>query len=148
MFTIDVVDSRIALASASRDGHLTLRRVERQQAIIELLHLRHGERVRLELLAREFGVSVRTVERDVERLRTSGVPVEMTRGRGGGVSLRRWGSTAPVVLDVPEAAALIAGLTALGPSAGTSGESAMRKLVAALAADPTGAQNPSGPRGT
>ena len=63
---------RIRLAASSRDGHLALRRVERQQALIERLHAARGQRVRLGELARELGVSERTVARDVERLRLSG----------------------------------------------------------------------------
>ena len=43
--------------------------------------------MRLEELARKTGVSARTVARDVERLRLSGVPVEARRGRDGGVRL-------------------------------------------------------------
>ncbi len=56
------------LAASSRDGHLALRRVERQQALIERLHAAHGERIQLGELARDLGVSVRTVARDIERL--------------------------------------------------------------------------------
>jgi predicted DNA-binding transcriptional regulator YafY len=39
------------------------------------------------LLARELGVSVRTVYRDMEALSASGVPVYATQGKGGGISL-------------------------------------------------------------
>jgi predicted DNA-binding transcriptional regulator YafY len=126
------VDRRIRLATASRDGHLALRRVERQQALIERLHARRGARVRLEELAHELGVSVRTVARDVERLRFSGVPLDARQGRGGGVSLLRTGTVTPIVFDLPEVAALISSLTVIGPSASLSAASAMRKLAAAL----------------
>jgi predicted DNA-binding transcriptional regulator YafY len=126
------VDRAIQLAAASRDGHLVLRRVERQQALIERLHAARGQRVRLGEPAREFGVSVRTVARDVERLRLSGVPLAAHQGRGGGVSLIPRPAMAPIAFDVPEVAALISSLTVLGPSASQSAASAMQKLAKAL----------------
>lgn len=43
-------------------------------------------------LAAELGVSVRSVFRDLDRLRDRGYPVEASRGRGGGLRLRgNWG---------------------------------------------------------
>lgn len=120
------------------DGYQALRRVERQQAVIEILHARHGERVRLDELARATGVSVRTVARDVERLRLSGVPLDARRGRDGGVSLLPARTRMTVELDLPEVAALMSSLAVLGPTASVSAASAMDKLVAALlcASDP------------
>jgi len=126
------MDPRIRLAASSRDGHLALRRVERQQVLIERLHAARGERVRLEALARELGVSSRTVARDVERLRISGVPLDARQGRGGGVSLLPTGAAVPVVFDLPEVAALMSSLAVLGPSVSESATSAMRKLAEAL----------------
>ncbi|WP_433257927.1 helix-turn-helix transcriptional regulator [Streptosporangium sp. CA-135522] len=127
------------LAASSRDGHLALRRVERQQALIEWLHAAHGQRIRLGELARGLGVSARTVARDVERLRLSGVPLNAHQGRGGGVSLLPARSTIAIVLDLPEAAALMSSLAVLGPSVSQSAASAMRKLAEAL--------NPTDPGG-
>ena len=121
------------LAAASRDGHLALRRVERQQALIERLYAARGTRVRLEELAHDLAVSARTVARDVERLRLSGVPLDARRGRAGGVRLLRTGALAPIVLDLPEVAALMSSLAVLGPSASPSAASAMRKLARAVA---------------
>jgi predicted DNA-binding transcriptional regulator YafY len=129
---MEVVDPRTQLAASSRDGHLALRRVERQQAIVERLHGTRGDRVRQELLAHELGVSVRTVARDVERLRLSGVPLEMHPGRGGGVSLRATRTPAPIEFDLPEVAAVMSSLAVVGPSVSESAASAMRKLAASL----------------
>jgi predicted DNA-binding transcriptional regulator YafY len=126
------VDRAIRLAAASRDGHLALRRVERQQALIERLHAAHGERVRLEQLAGELGVSERTVARDVERLQLSGVPVDTHQGRGGGVCLEATGPVPPIAFDLPEVAALMSSLAVLGPTVSESAASAMRKLADAL----------------
>ncbi len=112
---------RDSLAAASRDGHLALRRVERQQAVIERLHAARGARLQLADLAR-----------DVERLRDSGVPIVAHPGRGGGVSLPRVADPAPIRFDLPEAAALISSLAVLGPTVSPSAASAMRKLAAAV----------------
>jgi predicted DNA-binding transcriptional regulator YafY len=120
------------LATASRDSVLALRRVERQQAIIERLHTAR-RRIRLADLARDLGVSMRTAARDVERLRDGGVPLDVRQGRGGGVALRATAGLVRVELDLPEAAALMSSLAVLGPTVTPSAASAMRKLVAAMA---------------
>jgi predicted DNA-binding transcriptional regulator YafY len=112
-----------------RDGHLALRRVERQQVLIERLHAIRGERVRLEELAQGLGVSARTVARDVERLRISGVPLDARQGRGGGVSILPTGPVLPIAFDLPEVAALMSSLAVLGPTVSVSATSAMRKLA-------------------
>lgn len=120
------------LAAASRDGHLALRRVERQQAVIERLHAARGGRVRIADLARDLGVSARTLARDVGRLRDSGVPLATHPGRDGGVSLARVEAPAPIRFDVAEAAALLSSLAVLGPTVTPSAASAMRKLADAV----------------
>jgi len=58
-------------------------------------------------LAARLGVTVRTVRRDVERLRQLGYAVESTRGPAGGYRLGRGGSAPPpLMLDDEEAVAL------------------------------------------
>jgi len=47
------------------------------------------EHVTAAALAAELGVSIRTLNRDLEILRKSGVPIESDRGRGGGLRLQR-----------------------------------------------------------
>jgi predicted DNA-binding transcriptional regulator YafY len=121
---------------------LAVRRVERQQALIERLQAAHGTRLPAAQLARELRVSERTVTRDVERLRSSGVPVETRQGRDGGISLRHVSSLQPIVFDLAEAAALMSSLAALGPSVSTSATSAMDKLVAAMRG--SGRSHPAG----
>lgn len=123
--------SSIRLATESRDAHLALRRVERQQHLIERLHGAPAP-VPLAALARELRVSARTVARDVRRLRESGVPVTAVAGRSGGVRIDRHGPVAPVALDLPEIAAALACLAAVGPTTSESATSAMRKLGRAL----------------
>lgn len=126
---------RVRLAAASRDGHQTLRRVERQHALIERLYAVRGQRIQIQQLARDLGVSMRTIARDVDRLRLSGVPLSVRQGNGGGVSLEPTSTTVLLKLDLPEAAALMASLAALGPSVSDSATSAMRKLTQALHPD-------------
>ncbi|GAA4884371.1 helix-turn-helix transcriptional regulator [Actinomycetospora straminea] len=125
---------RDALAAASRDGHLALRRVERQQAVIERLHAARGARRRIGDLARDLGVSARTLARDVERLRDSGVPIVAHPGRDGGISLAGAAEPAPIRFDLPEIAALLSSLAVLGPTVSPSAASAMRKLAGAIRA--------------
>ena len=122
----------VHLAAKSRDGHLTIRRVERQQRLVELLGAA-PEPVPSPLLARELGVGLRTVERDLARLRESGVPIESVPGHHGGSRLPRNVSPDPVPLTFEEVAAVIASLAALGPTSTRSADSAMRALVRAIA---------------
>jgi predicted DNA-binding transcriptional regulator YafY len=86
------------------------------------------------LLARQLGVGLRTVERDLARLRESGVPIESVSGPNGGSRLPRNASPDLVSLSFEEIAALIASLAALGPTSTDSSNSAMRALVRAIAA--------------
>ena len=85
------------------------------------------------VLAQRLGVGLRTVERDLARLRESGVPIESVPGPHGGSRLPRNAAPAPVPLSYEEIAALIASLVALGPTSTYSSESAMRALVQAIA---------------
>jgi predicted DNA-binding transcriptional regulator YafY len=109
--------------------------VERQQALLERLHAGRGQRMQLADLAYEFGVSQRTVARDVERLQLSGVPLTVHRGRAGRVSLVPSKATLTIEFDLPEAAALMSSLAVLGPTVTDSAASAMRKLAYALSQD-------------
>lgn len=122
----------------SRDSHLALRRVARQQRLIEIL-VDSPIPVRTETLADRLGVSIRTVERDRRRLIESGVPIVATPGTGGGSRLPSHLHPWPLHLTVAEIAALIAALAALGPTETDSAASAMRALVQAIAtpASPT-----------
>ncbi|MFF4197912.1 HTH domain-containing protein [Nonomuraea sp. NPDC001831] len=120
-----------AKSVASRDNHLTIRRVERRQHLIERLHAA-ADRITVGTLARDFGVSARTIARDIERLRQSGVPIDVTTGRGGGVAINRHHRIPAIAFDLREIATLVASLTALGPTTSTSATSAMDKLATAL----------------
>ena len=81
-------------------------------------------------LAARLEVSLRTLRRDVDRLRELGYPVEAQRGVDGGYQLAPGASLPPLVLDDEEAVALAVGLMAAAQSsvAGTA-ESSMRALA-------------------
>ena len=83
-----------------------MRRSERLFAIAE--HLR-GRRsgVTAGALAERFGVTLRTMYRDLESLRTAELPLVAERGRGGGFALERDYSMPPVNFTAREAAVLI-----------------------------------------
>ena len=65
-----------------------------------------------ERLAREFGVSVRTVKRDLAALENSGAPVWSRPGPGGGYGLAAGASLPPVSLSPAQAVALMAAVSA------------------------------------
>jgi predicted DNA-binding transcriptional regulator YafY len=82
-----------------------------------------------EELADRLEVSLRTLRRDVERLRELGYPVDAQRGIDGGYQLAPGASLPPLVLDDEEAVALAVGLLAAvqSPVAGTA-EASVRAL--------------------
>ncbi|GAA1080293.1 helix-turn-helix transcriptional regulator [Tsukamurella spumae] len=61
-------------------------------------------------LADRLEVSVRTLRRDIERLRELGYPVNATRGVDGGYQLAAGAALPPLVLDDEEAVAIAVGL--------------------------------------
>lgn len=63
-------------------------------------------------LAKEFGVSVRTVKRDLAALENSGAPVWSRPGPGGGYGLAIGASFPPVSLSPAQAVALMAAVSA------------------------------------
>lgn len=87
-------------------------------------------------LADRLGVSVRTLRRDVDRLRELGYPVQARPGVDGGYELSPGAVLPPLVLDDDEAVALTVGLQAAAqsPVAGTAEASvrALAKIVQVL----------------
>ena len=81
-------------------------------------------------LADRLGVSVRTLRRDVDRLRELGYPVEAQRGVEGGYQLAAGAALPPLLVDDEEAVALAVGLQAAaqGGVAGIA-ESSVRALA-------------------
>ncbi|MCY1082160.1 helix-turn-helix transcriptional regulator [Archangium lansingense] len=80
-------------------------------------------------LARELGVTERSVRRDVDRLRTLGYPVHAAAGVGGGYQLGAGKELPPLPLEDDEAVAVAIGLrvAATGPVKGLE-EAAVRAL--------------------
>jgi predicted DNA-binding transcriptional regulator YafY len=81
-------------------------------------------------LADRLEVSVRTIRRDVERLRDLGYPVDSLTGPAGGYRLRAGTAMPPLLLDDEEAIAIAVGLrTAARASVTGIDETALRALV-------------------
>ncbi|QCB94659.1 helix-turn-helix transcriptional regulator [Cellulomonas shaoxiangyii] len=81
-------------------------------------------------LADRLGVSIRTLRRDVDRLREVGYPVDAQPGVDGGYTLAPGAALPPLVLDDDEAVALAVGLSAAA-STGIAGlaEPSVRALA-------------------
>lgn len=101
-----------------------------------LLLLRGGRQCSAAELAERFGVSRRTIFRDLEALSLAGIPVYAERGRNGGIRLLEGYFLQPLMFSRSEAVALLLGLTLLRglrvvPFPGEV-DSAARKLLAAV----------------
>jgi predicted DNA-binding transcriptional regulator YafY len=83
-----------------------MKRTERLFAIAEALRGRRTG-ITAELLADRFGVSVRTIYRDLDSLREASLPLHSERGRGGGYALDRTYALPPVNFTAREAALLL-----------------------------------------
>jgi predicted DNA-binding transcriptional regulator YafY len=117
---------------APTQPHLARLRVERQHRLIEELRRRRGRHATADDLATALGVDVRTVERDIARLRDAGVPIAARRGPGGGFRLDVPPAVPPVHLTPGEIAALVVSLTAVGPYVSATARSALTRLLEAL----------------
>jgi predicted DNA-binding transcriptional regulator YafY len=84
-----------------------MKRTERLFALAEYLRGRRTG-VTAEQLAERFGVTVRTMYRDLDSLRDASMPIGAERGRGGGYALDRSYSLPPVNFTPREAALLVA----------------------------------------
>jgi predicted DNA-binding transcriptional regulator YafY len=84
-----------------------MRRTQRLFAITEYLRGRRTG-VTAEVLAERFGVTVRTIYRDLDALRDADLPLGAERGRGGGYALDRNYTLPPVNFTAREAALLTA----------------------------------------
>jgi predicted DNA-binding transcriptional regulator YafY len=120
--------------AAPTQPHLARLRVERQHRLIEELRRHRGRHATAEDLATALGVDVRTVERDITRLRDAGVPITARRGPGGGFRLDVPPSVPPVHLSPGEIAALVVSVTAVGPYVSATARSALTRLLDALQA--------------
>lgn len=84
-----------------------MKRTERLFALAEYLRGRRTG-VTAEVLAERFGVTLRTMYRDLDALRDASMPLSAERGRGGGYALDKSYSLPPVNFTAREAAVLVA----------------------------------------
>lgn len=84
-----------------------MRRTERLFAMTEYLRGRRSG-VTAESLAERFGVTLRTIYRDLDALRDAALPLSAERGPGGGYALDRSYALPPVNFSAREAAVLVA----------------------------------------
>jgi predicted DNA-binding transcriptional regulator YafY len=83
-----------------------MRRTDRLFALAEVLRARRTG-ITAEALAERFEVSVRTIHRDLDALRSAALPIHGERGRGGGLVLDSAYSLPPVNFSAREAAVLV-----------------------------------------
>ena len=76
--------------------------------------LLNREKITARELADRFGVSVRTIYRDIDALSSAGVPVYTNRGTGGGISLMEGYTLNKALLSKSESDGLLVALQALG----------------------------------
>src|SRR3954469_13044192 len=84
-----------------------MRRKSRLFAIAEALRARRTG-VTAQQLADRFGVTLRTIYRDLESLQDAGMPIKADRGRGGGYALDTHYQLPPINFTAREAALLVA----------------------------------------
>ncbi len=84
-----------------------MRKKSRMFAVAEALRARRTG-VTAQELADRFGVTLRTIYRDLEALQDAGMPIRADRGRGGGYALDKTYQLPPVNFTAREAALLIA----------------------------------------
>jgi predicted DNA-binding transcriptional regulator YafY len=84
--------------------------MQRTQRLFALAEYLRGRRtgVTAEALAERFGVTIRTIYRDLDALRDASFPLGAERGRGGGYALDRSYTLPPVNFTAREAALIIA----------------------------------------
>ncbi|KYH46000.1 YafY family protein [Branchiibius sp. NY16-3462-2] len=108
-------------------------RLDRLFALTERLRAATPRLVTVAALAAEHQVSERTIQRDLQTLMASGVPVRFEEGRGGGWTIDKEHSLPPLNLTEAEAVAVLLALSETGRMPyGSAGESALRKVRAGL----------------
>ena len=114
-----------------------MNRTERLYALVEELRAQSPRPVPAPALARRFEVSVRTVQRDLDALMRSGVPIWSETGVRGGYALsERRRETPPIALTAGEAVAVAVALARSGEGLLTEdGRSALRKIHSLLQPD-------------
>ncbi|MFJ8011053.1 helix-turn-helix transcriptional regulator [Streptomyces sp. NPDC096339] len=107
-------------------------RTTRLYALVEELRASAPRPRTVAALAARFEVSTRTVQRDLQALMESGVPVRTTLGRGGGWTVDPAMTLPPVHFTTEEAAALAAALAAAGTPYAGAARTAYQKLIVSM----------------
>ncbi|MFF2274513.1 helix-turn-helix transcriptional regulator [Agromyces sp. NPDC058126] len=89
-----------------------MKRAERLHALSEMLRRQGSRGYTAGRMAAEFGVSVRTIKRDLASLERSGAPLWSRPGPGGGYGLTEMASLRPVSLSPAQAVAILAAVSA------------------------------------
>ena len=97
--------------------------------LFEIIYiLLEREHVTAGMLAERFEVSQRTIYRDVEALSAAGIPVYMSKGKGGGIALLPGFVLNKALLTEAEKADVLSSLRALGQVAPGAEDGALQKL--------------------
>jgi len=110
-----------------------MNRTDRLFAIVQELRLAGPAGRTSGWLATRFGVSVRTVKRDMAALEAAGTPVWSSDGRGGGYRLARSASLPPLMFTAGEATAVALALGAEPDMPfGRDGRNALAKIMGVM----------------
>lgn len=82
-------------------------------------------------LARRFEVSRRTINRDIEAICQSGIPLVTTQGRGGGISIAEGYKISSTLLTAEERQAVFAGLQGIDSISSSPISTALRERLSA-----------------
>ncbi|WP_189254043.1 helix-turn-helix transcriptional regulator [Lentzea flava] len=107
-----------------------MNRTARLYALVEELRAAAPRALTVAALAARLEVSTRTVQRDLQALMETGVPVRTTPGRGGGWSIDPAMTLPPIHFTPDEAAVLAAALA--GADGSTAARTAFQKIAAVL----------------
>ncbi|MFD9164603.1 helix-turn-helix transcriptional regulator [Streptomyces sp. NPDC059558] len=112
---------------------MAVNRTERLYALVEELRAVSPRPRSARWLADRFGVSTRTIERDLSALQQSGVPLYAEPGRSGGYAVDKDHTLPPLTITPAEAAALGVALHALsGTPFAADARSALHKVFAVM----------------
>ncbi|MFI5522695.1 helix-turn-helix transcriptional regulator [Streptomyces platensis] len=111
-----------------------MNRTARLYALVEELRAAAPRPLTVAALAARFEVSARTVQRDLQALMETGVPVRTTPGRGGGWSIDPDMTLPPIHFTTEEASALAVALAAADAAApyAAAARTAAQKIAASM----------------
>lgn len=96
--------------------------------LIEIITILLNRTVTAKELSDRFGVSMRTIYRDVDALSSAGVPIYTDRGKGGGISLLEDYTLNKTMLSKSESEGLILALKAMGATDYPEADALLEKI--------------------